>query len=84
MEIAWIGLILLSNAFAYARKVILARHGYRVGWLGIWGDWDAFMDIVEASSSPTKKKMLLAVNLAPSVLFAAGFVIAILDLTDTI
>ena len=84
MEIGWITLILLAKVFVYIRKVILARHGHRIAWFVIWGEWDPFMDIVEASSSPAKKMMLLAVNLAPSLLFAAGLVIAILDWTDTI
>jgi len=84
MEIVWITLILVSNAFAFLRKVILARHGHRVSWLVVWGDWNPLMDMVEASSSSIEKKMLLAVNLAPSLLFVAALVIAILDWTDTI
>ena len=79
MELIWITLIILANIFIYIRKIILARHGYKIPWLVVWGEWKKFMDIIEANNSPAERKLLFALNIAPYLLFALGIMIAILD-----
>ena len=79
MELIWISLIILANVFVYVRKIILFRHGYKVAWFIIWGDWDNFMNIVDADNPPAKRRLLFVINIAPLLLFIMGVIVAILD-----
>jgi len=79
MELIWISLVILTNVFLYIRKIILTRHGYKVAWFVVWGDWGKFVKLIETNRSSARRKLLFAINIAPSLLFIMAILFAILD-----
>lgn len=82
MELIWIALIILANVFVYIRKIMLIRRGYKVAWFVVWGDWGKFVKLIETNNSSVRRKLLFAINIAPSLLFVMGILLAIYDWTN--
>ena len=76
----WITLIVVANVFWFARKAILAKHGFGFSFMDLQlQDGKRLRELTEKESDPRRRRLLQVINRGFPVSFVLAIVIMVLS-----